>query len=359
MKNTVALAHGDSVVLSPHIGDLATLASQQAFERHIECLVSLLRTHPRAIACDAHPDYDSTRYARASGLPVVTVQHHLAHALACLLEGGDANPTTSSPSSGMAPASVATAPSGAASSSTSTAAPAPPAAWPASGPSGSPAPRPPSATRAAARSACSTNSTCPIPKSCNARPRASVLPGETGTFLALLAQGLNAPQTSAAGRLFDGVAALLELARRNTFEGQAPMQLEFAAERAVADGSAHAFPIVSVRHADGRERLEIDWRPALGELLAGRTSLDAATLAGRFHRGLCAAIAEVARAVGIGAVALSGGCFQNRFLLEGTHRRLLSTGFTVLRHRELPPNDGNIAAGQALAVRLGITEVEP
>ena len=72
-----------------------------------------------------------------------------------------------------------------------------------------------------------------------------------------------------------------------------------------------------------------------------------------------ATIAEVARAVGIGTVALSGGCFQNRFLLEGTHRRLLSTGFTVLRHRELPPNDGNIAAGQALAVRLGITEVEP
>ncbi len=360
MKNTVALAHGDSVVLSPHIGDLATLASQQAFERHIECLVSLLRTHPRAIACDAHPDYDSTRYARASGLPVVTVQHHLAHALACLLEGGDATPDNV----------LAVVWDGTGLGSDGT-------IW------GGEFIHIDRRARTARRVASLRPFRLPGAEAAIRDPRRSALgllhelhlsdtevvqreaarlgfsPGETGTFLALLAQGLNAPQTSAAGRLFDGVAALLELARRNTFEGQAPMQLEFAAERAVADGSAHAFPIVSVRHADGRERLEIDWRPALGELLAGRTSLDAATLAGRFHRGLCAAIAEVARAVGIGAVALSGGCFQNRFLLEGTHRRLLSTGFTVLRHRELPPNDGNIAAGQALAVRLGITEVEP
>ena len=357
MKNTVALAHGSSVILGPHIGDLATLASQQAFQRQIEWLVSLLRVHPGRIACDAHPDYDSTRYARAAGLPVTTVQHHLAHLLACLLE----NPA--------APAQVLGV------------------SWDGTGYGGDGTIwggefiAVDTAARCARRVATLRPFRLPGGDAAVRDPRRSALgllhelhgadseatpreaaalgftPGETETLLTLLTHRSHSPVTTSAGRLFDGVAALLGLARRNSFEGQAAMQLEFAADRAATDTSALPFAVSTVHLADGHTRLELDWRPALAALLERRATHDAATLAAQFHRGLAAAIAAVAQQIGLGAVALTGGCFQNRLLLTAAQLHLANGGFAVLRHRDLPPNDGNLAAGQALAVRLGITTV--
>ncbi len=358
MKNTVALAHGGSVVLGPHIGDLATLASQQAFQRQIDWFVSLLHVHPGRIVCDAHPDYDSTRYARASGLPVTTVQHHLAHVCACLLDHPDAVAT------GSSILGVSWDGTGYGSDGT---------IW------GGEFIAVDLAARTARRVAHLRPFRLPGGEAAVRDPRRSALgllhelhgndrealhraaaalgftPGETDTLLTLLARGTQAPVTTSAGRLFDGVAALLGLAARNAFEGQAAMQLEFAAERAFSDPAALPFALATDT-ATGR--LILDWRPALASLLAHRAKTDAATLAARFHHGLAAAIAAVARHTGLPAVALTGGCFQNRLLLAAAQRRLAAAGHTVLRHRDLPPNDGNLAAGQALAARLGITAVE-
>ncbi|MBK8476711.1 MAG: carbamoyltransferase HypF [Opitutaceae bacterium] len=358
MKNTVALATDSAVVLSPHIGDLATVASQQAFQRHIEWLISLQRTHPRTIVCDAHPDYDSTRYARASGLPVTTVQHHLAHVFACLLEHPNGGPEQV--------LGVSWDGTGYGGDGT---------IW------GGEFIHIDRVARTARRVACLRPFRLPGGDAAIRDPRRSALallyelhsgereplrhaaaalgmpPTEAETLLTLLASGAHSPITTSAGRLFDGVASLLGLASRNTFEGQAAMQLEFAAERRAGDIEALPFALATVALAGGSTRLELDWRPALAALLALRATHTADPLAARFHRGLAKAIAAVSSTIGVGSVALTGGCFQNRLLLAGAGERLTAAGFTVLRHRELPPNDGNLAAGQALAARLGVTEV--
>jgi hydrogenase maturation protein HypF len=172
--------------------------------------------------------------------------------------------------------------------------------------------------------------------------------GETEVLCRAIELGLNTPVTTSAGRLFDGVAALLGLRMKCSFEGQAAMDVEFAAERSAADGSAWAMELAGN---------ELDWRPMLAALLDERRRTGAAALAAQFHATLVAGIRAVARSVGIETVVLTGGCFQNARLVTGAETALRSAGFSVLRHRELPPGDGGIAAGQALGARWGITAV--
>jgi hydrogenase maturation protein HypF len=103
---------------------------------------------------------------------------------------------------------------------------------------------------------------------------------------------------------------------------------------------------------------ELDWQPLLTRLLSPHTDDDVAGLAAGFHLALATAITTVARRAAVGTVALSGGCFQNALLLDRTVTTLPDAGFRVLTHRDLPPNDGNIAAGQALAALWGLTSVQ-
>jgi hydrogenase maturation protein HypF len=160
--------------------------------------------------------------------------------------------------------------------------------------------------------------------------------------------------TTSAGRLFDGVAALLGLRQRASFEGQAASEIEFAASRAPAAVEEPPMPVVDGVGASGRV---IDWRPWCAALLRERAGGDVAMLAARFHGALAASIVEVARRVGLRSVVLTGGCFQNARLLEATAGALRAADFAVLQHRQLPPNDGGLAAGQALAALWGVTQV--
>ncbi|GAG97256.1 unnamed protein product, partial [marine sediment metagenome] len=159
-----------------------------------------------------------------------------------------------------------------------------------------------------------------------------------------LEKGVNAPLTSSVGRLFDGVAALLDLRQITTFEGQSAMALEFAAGGRL--GQPYPF--------DGGTA--INWRPMLGAILKDRDDgVAVSNIAARFHGTLVEVMAAVARKVGVGTVALSGGCFQNRLLYEGGAARLEEAGFTVLLPRQLPPNDGAIAAGQVWVAGWSLT----
>ncbi|HEX6200150.1 MAG TPA: carbamoyltransferase HypF, partial [Thermoanaerobaculia bacterium] len=164
----------------------------------------------------------------------------------------------------------------------------------------------------------------------------------------MLETGWNAPVTTSAGRLFDGVAALLGLRQTVTFEGQAAMALEHLAVRAgegEACEAAGAYPLaVTGSPAVG---LELDWRPLLSALLDDLgAGVPAERIARRFHAGLARAIAAAAGAVGEERVALTGGCFQNRLLTESAAALLARAGHRVLLHRAVPPNDGGIALGQ-------------
>jgi hydrogenase maturation protein HypF len=171
----------------------------------------------------------------------------------------------------------------------------------------------------------------------------------------MLERGLNAPRTSSVGRLFDAVASLTGLRQRVRYEGQAAMELEFAALAAPTAGS-YPFEIRPVL-PDGEDhrRWVVDWGPMiaalLGDLAAG---CSAGVIAAKFHHGLADAIVAVARLVGEPRVALSGGCFQNRYLTERVVSSLTASGFRPYWHQRIPPNDGGIALGQVVAAARGL-----
>jgi hydrogenase maturation protein HypF len=171
---------------------------------------------------------------------------------------------------------------------------------------------------------------------------------ERHLFSRMLARGLHAPVTTSAGRLFDGVAALIGLHPVASFEGQAAMALEFAAD--VRDSGA--YPLVLTKDEGRRTNGEfvptiLDWQPMVEAILVDlRRGVDRAIVASRFHNALVDAIVAVAQMVGQPCVALTGGCFQNRMLTERAAGRLERAGFEVLLHRRVPPNDGGISLGQ-------------
>ena len=358
LKNTIAVALSGKVVLSPHIGDLANVQSVEAFRKTITLLTDLYGGQTGSVACDLHPDYTSTRYAAETGLPVIPVQHHLAHVLACLLEhGGGPEKVLGVSWDGTGYGEDRTIWGGefilvdrVANTARRVAHLRP-----------FPLPGGEEAVRRTGRSALGALYQAGLLAKRLIEEQVPGLLGEESPHLRILVKamenGLNAPLSSSAGRLFDAVAALLQLARRNRFEGQGGMAVEFAATRAPSETGSLPFRITEPPGPG--KALQVDWAPAL-EILCRerRTGTHPDRLAMRFHRCLADMVAEVSARIGVEAVALTGGCFQNALLTGLSHAALTARGHTVLLHRQLPPNDNAIAAGQALGALWGITRVE-
>jgi hydrogenase maturation protein HypF len=320
----------------------------------VELLGSLHAARFARVVCDAHPEYASTRLAESLGLPVTRVQHHLAHILACLLEhdGGPGKVL------GVAWDGTGYGPDG--------------TVW------GGEFIVVDRAMRTASRVARLRPFRLPGGEAAVREPRRSALAvahdvfcddlhrwlglarelefreAEAVLLRGMIARGVQAPVTTSAGRLFDAVAALLGLRRCSSFEGQAAMDVEFAADSFAGTAGPWPMPLES---RDGANCDELDWRPSVAELVRERNGRDAARLAAQFHATLAGGIVAVARRVGLPTILLTGGCFQNVRLLELSAAMLRAEGFTVLRHQQLPPNDGGLAAGQALGALWGITSV--
>jgi hydrogenase maturation protein HypF len=191
-------------------------------------------------------------------------------------------------------------------------------------------------------------------------PLASWSASERAVLGRIASRGVHAPWTSSAGRLFDAVSSLIGIRQISTFEGQAAMELEFAAEQGhpplappcqggdggVADPGA-PYP-VEIDDRDGV--FVVDWAPMVRAILADAAGGEAVSIiARRFHEALVGAIVAVAERAGQQRVVLTGGCFQNRYLAERATARLTASGFQAYRHRLVPPNDGGLAVGQAMA----------
>jgi hydrogenase maturation protein HypF len=187
-------------------------------------------------------------------------------------------------------------------------------------------------------------------------------PADLGLLKTMLTRSLNSPLTSSVGRLFDAVASLVGLRHQVRFEGQAAMELEFALE-GTATTETYELPVRS-HHAprttstlrktateDGHHApLLLDWHPTIEALQADlKRGVPIAQISARFHNALAEGIIAVARQIGQPRVVLSGGCFQNRYLTEQTIRRLREEGFRPYWHQRVPPNDGGISLGQAVA----------
>ncbi len=337
-KNTIALSAGGQAILSPHVGDLDTELALGAFDRTIGGLSAAYALDPVAVACDAHPDYASTRRARRLGRPAIAVQHHYAHVLAGMADNGLAPPVLG-------------------------------VAWDGSGfgpdgtiwggeflrvdarsyrriahlrtfrlPGGDKAVREP--RRSAAAAAYEIDGAIPPDG-----PVGSLFSDvERGVLVRMLGRGVNAPLTSSAGRLFDAVAAIVGLHAVARFEGQAAMALEFALDGRHGD---EAYPFEVRGSADG---WILDWKPMLRALLNDAAAgEDKGAVSLRFHNTLAEMIVEIARRAGEPQVVLTGGCFQNRYLAERALAGLRREGFKAYTHHQIPPNDGGIAVGQLLA----------
>ena len=354
LKNAVALAIGREVFVSQHIGDLESPQAAAAFERVIADFVRIYDAQPVAIVHDLHPDYASTQWARLAaengtgngagalppGLPLIAVQHHHAHMAACLAENQRSGPALGVTWDGSGYGLDGTV-------------------WggefllgDAHGfervahlrtfrlPGGEAAVREPRRGALALLWEMGDDG--------GAAPllHADFTPVEGELLHQMLERNLNAPLTSSAGRLFDAIAALLGICSRSTFEGQAAMALEHAAD-ATAQG---AYPVALRMSPDAP--LVLDWEPLIRALLEDQArGVAVGVISARAHRGLAQAIADVAAHVGCPQVALSGGCFQNRLLVNWTCAALRSRGMEVLLHSQTPPNDGCIALGQIAVAR--------
>ncbi len=331
LKNTVCVTRGDQAYLGPHIGDLENHETHAFFTEVIRKLARLLGVTPEVIAHDLHPDYLSTRWALDDGRPREPVQHHHAHLAACLVDNGASGPVI-----GVAFDGTGCGPAG--------------DLWggeilladlvgftrlahlrPLALVGGEAAIREPWRLAAAAL----VDAGLPLDRLARF-PR-----------LAQIVRLIDrAPRATGAGRWFDAVAALCGLRDAITYEGQAAIELEAVA----APGDHGDYPF-AITETGGRPDA-FDLRPTVGAVVAdlGR-GVAADVVAARFHRTLALVVVAAARRAralrGVGRVALSGGCFQNRILTETAMRLLEDEGFEVLVHRRVPPNDGGVALGQA------------
>jgi hydrogenase maturation protein HypF len=353
LKNTICLGYGTQAVLSPHIGDLETPEAVDAHARALDEIPRFLKRVPELVAVDLHPDMNATlagrRVAAHHGVPVIAVQHHVAHAAACLAEHGL--------SSGLVLAFDGTGlgPDG--------------AVWGAElihiAPpewerlaTFAPVPLPggDAAVREPARQLAARWIAADAIISSSHRRRLGLSDGAVAAIEQQCRRGFNAPMTHAAGRVFDSFASALGLAPASvTYEGQAAVRLE-AAARSAGETPPEVFPF-EAREDHGM--LLIDWSETFRRLADALPPQDAVPRMALAAHHAIARAAEAMVLYGLEraparAVGISGGVFMNRLLTKMLTESLRARGIDVLVHSAVPPNDGCIALGQVVIAAAGM-----
>lgn len=336
LKNTIAINKANNVFISQHIGDLENIESINAFKRVINDIKSFYELTPEHVICDLHPDYISTKYAESLDLPVYKVQHHYAHVLSCMAE----NELDGSDLLGVS--------------------------WDGTG--------------------YGTDGTIwggefivPQGTSLNraAYFRPFRLPGgeqsihdvwkiglsllysvygeevfeiENIPFLKkndallvkqMLDKNINSPVTTSAGRLFDGISAIIGIRDTANYEAQAAMELEFAAD----DFKTNEYFSFSIDKLNGS--LIFNWENMVKGIINDlNESVPKGKIAAKFHNTLAEAIVQIAQRLKYNKVLLTGGCFLNKYLLEKSIKRLTEEGFKVYTQQRVPSGDGGISLGQ-------------
>ncbi|MGZ8382276.1 MAG: carbamoyltransferase HypF [Nitrospira sp.] len=360
LKNTIALLTGNRVVLSQHLGDLSTLEADRAFRQAVEDLQRLLDVTPRAIACDLHPDYRSTSFALEQAttlsVPLIPVQHHHAHVASCMAEhrldgevlgiawdgagygedsqvwGGEfliASYQQFRRFASLRPFRLL---------------------------GGEAAMKEPSRSAAAVLWELMGEEMLGYDL-----PPWKMTDDHRAQLASLLRSGVASPWTTSMGRLFEAVASLTGLCHQSSFEGQAAMGVQFAAEQEAEAGGVmvEGYPMDLVPSHSSDTRWMIDWRPMVSAILDDlRRGCQLEHIAARFHVGLAEGVVRVAQVAGFPRVVLTGGCFQNRLLLSLVRHRLESAGFTVYNHHLVPPNDGGLSLGQAVIAAHRLNDVQ-
>lgn len=344
LKNTIALHQQGQVVLSQHIGDLETARSRQVFRDTINRLAHLYQFQPSAIACDCHPDCYSSQYAQQLAtekqLSVTPVQHHLAHILTGIAEHQLSPPVLGIAWDGTGYGLDDSIWGGEFIYVTET-------NW--------------------QRVAHWRTFGLPGGEKAIKEPRRAALgllyeiygeeavtgfhfkSQELKLLRSMLKQGVNTPRTSSVGRLFDAIASLIGLYQTVSFEAEAAMALEFAIKGCQTEA---VYPLELIAGTENRP-IGLNWEPMVRAVLYDLEQQQPLSLiAAKFHNTLAASISAIAQQVNASTVVFTGGCFQNRYLLEKAVQTVRQEGCNAYWCQQIPPNDGGIALGQVVASLL-------
>jgi hydrogenase maturation protein HypF len=349
LKNTVAMTAGSHLVVSQHIGDLATSRALDAFHATLDSLSRLYQVTPAAAAVDLHPDYLSTQHGHTLGVPVFGVQHHYAHLAACLADNGLTGTVMGAVWDGSGYGTDGTVWGGEFLRTTERGFERVACLRPFRLPGGDAAVREP---RRSALGLLSARGGEALARWRALQP-AAFADDEWRVLTQMVRRGLNAPVTSSIGRLIDAAVAIMGVRQVMRFEGQAAMQLEELVDAAVHDAYPFALTPAEPAWQLGSweaPQLVVDWAPLVDALLADvEAAIPVGTMAARLHNTLAEMAVAAALALGESRLLLTGGCFQNRYLTDTTAARLDIAGVRAYSHQRLPPNDGGIAAGQIVA----------
>ncbi len=365
LKAAFCLLKDGEATLSQHQGDLEDERTLDDYRKNLAFYARLFDHRPAAFVVDSHPDYVSSKFAREQGLttstPVMEAQHHHAHIAACLAENGrplDAPPVLGVVLDGLGFGDDGTIWGGEFLLADYRRYERLGALRPVAMPGGARAVREPWRNLYAHLTALMDwpefarhFSQLDLCAELSKRP--------LSTLEAMMRSGVNSPMASSCGRLFDAVAAALDICPdRQAYEGETGARLEAIVDESELrkEDEAHCYSFsLSPRSPAGPQYLEpaTMWRALLDDLM---TRTPPPIIAARFHKGLAAAIVamtkQIARKNGgrarlFDTIALSGGCFQNHILFAEVVRRLEQADFKVLTHAEVPTNDGGLALGQA------------
>ncbi len=341
LKNTFAFAQAGQVILSHHIGDLDNLETMSAFEEGIEHYKKIFEFEPELVVHDLHPDYLSTSYALALKLPKLAVQHHYAHTASVMAEHNLEGPVIGVAFDGTGYGTDA-------------------AIWGGeflladyfgferkahlqyiAMPGGEKAIKQPWRMALSWLERIYGKDLWNLPLAFLRKIKRQ----DAKFLLEASARGVNSPETSSMGRLFDAVSALLGLRLSANYEGQPAIELEMIADE--SERGAYEFS-----YSEDGGKIVVEPEPVLRRVLEemGKKE-DPGKIAARFHHGVARMAAGVCEKIreqsGVGEVALSGGVFQNFFLLSRLKGILEEKGFRVYVHQQVPTNDGGISLGQA------------
>ena len=350
LKNTFCIGVDSRFYPSPYVGDLEDLRTVKALQETIQRFQTLLEVHPQVVVCDLHPKYNSTVVAEELGYPVVKVQHHYAHILSCMVENDCQEPVIGVAFDGTGYGTDGTIWGGEILL----------ADYEDFTRFGNITPFLQIGGDASAKEGWRIAVSMIYGYTKDRELAGEIMKKldlcsekESKVQFAMADRKLNAVLSTSVGRLFDAVSAILGIRHKSSFEGEASMALEFAAEAYEQKDheqkqNEKIDPLVYEEDGHVILNTQLLVQRIVEAKLQGS---DSDRLAYWFHKILAEQITAVcveARNVsGRQKVALSGGVFQNRLLLRLTEERLTEEGFEVLRHRMVPPNDGGIAVGQA------------
>jgi hydrogenase maturation protein HypF len=349
LKNTICLIRGRQAFVSQHIGDLENRATDEFLRQTVDHLRRILDIEPQLVACDLHPDYLSTQYAKAlDGITRVEVQHHHAHIAACLAENQADVPVIGLAFDGTGLGPDNTIWGGEILVADYTGFTRAAHLNPVPMPGSAAAIREPWRMAVSYLQAAFGDDHMPtdLPLLRQADPK------QLQVLKQMVQKRLNSPLTSSLGRLFDAVAAIVGLRQRVAFEGQAAMELEMIAGEDELDSYDFGW--------QGDDTLTIATAPLIQAVVGDVThGVAPSVVSARFHNTLIrlfdALCIHLKGKTGINRVALSGGVFQNCRLLTHLVDALEASGFDVLTHRQVPANDGGLSLGQAVVAAARAT----